>query len=114
MSDIALALHSTSAEWNYVSRPAYASFFAAFPFLKLAEWTPGPWRAYAMRALYTQALTEEQQARVSSSVARGKEGVQQAHATILRTVPFGSVGIRSPVDLQRDAEMGRGGWYVKW
>ena len=95
-------------------RPAYASFYAAFPFLKLAEWTPGPWRAYAMRALYTQALTEQQQARVTNTVARGRESVQQAQASILRTVPFGSVGIRSPVDLQRDQERGRGGWFVVW
>lgn len=92
--------------------PAYASFYAAFPFLKLAQYTPGPWRAYAVRALYSHTLTEEQQSQVTDGFARGREGVQRAHEKVLKTVPFGAVGVRSAAELERDEAIGNGGWWI--
>ncbi|KAH8110211.1 hypothetical protein DFH11DRAFT_814559 [Phellopilus nigrolimitatus] len=93
---------------------AYASFYATFPFLKMAEWTPGPWRQYAMRTLYTRALSEDQQAQVSENIARSKEGFQRANDTIYRKVPLNAIGMRSPADLEKDANQGRGGrWFPR-
>lgn len=91
---------------------AYASFFAAFPFLKIAEYTPGPWRQYAIRALYTHALTPSQQDQFTHNLVRGRDKIQSANESIYRKVPFGAVGVRTLADLQKDEEMGRGGiWY---
>ncbi|THH08855.1 hypothetical protein EW145_g2431 [Phellinidium pouzarii] len=93
---------------------AYASFYATFPFLKLAEWTPGPWRQYAMQALYTHALTKDQQAQVSDNISKGKVGYQRAHESIYRKVPFGAVGVRSTADLEKDELLGRAGsWFSR-
>lgn len=38
---------------------AYAAFYAAFPFLKVASWVPGPWKQWAVRVLYRSAGGEE-------------------------------------------------------
>lgn len=95
-----------------VTASAYAAFYAAFPLLKVAEWTPGPWKQYAIRALYAQALSPEQQARVERGVEQGRQGVASAHAGLSRRIPFGAVGVRTEADLVKDEERGRGGvWY---
>lgn len=91
---------------------AYASFYAAFPLLKVAEWTPGPWRQYALRALYSHSLSPEQQGQVTENISRGKEQLRKANESIYRTVPFGAVGVRTVADLQKDEDNGRGGvWF---
>lgn len=93
---------------------AYASFYATFPLLKLAEWTPGPWRQYAVRALYTHALSPENQDRVTQNISRGREGLQKANESIYKTVPFGAVGVRTLADLEKDQGLGRGGRCFFW
>ncbi|KZO91238.1 hypothetical protein CALVIDRAFT_568393 [Calocera viscosa TUFC12733] len=87
---------------------AWTAFYAAFPFLKLAEWLPGApgqrWMLYAYRLAggdtKRQALDERYG--VSERFRRAGESVQ-------RGVPFGAVGVRTEVDLRRDREEGRGG-----
>ncbi|KZV84758.1 hypothetical protein EXIGLDRAFT_741850 [Exidia glandulosa HHB12029] len=88
---------------------AYAAFYAAFPLLKIAEWTPGPWKQYAVRALYSHTLSPEQQERVQRGVAQGRQGFSSAQAGMTRRIPFGAVGVRTDADLIKDDELGRGG-----
>ncbi|KAH7090046.1 hypothetical protein BKA62DRAFT_726279 [Auriculariales sp. MPI-PUGE-AT-0066] len=87
----------------------YAAFYAAFPFLKLAQWTPGPWKTYAARALYTHALNPEQQQAIENNVARGRQSVDDARATAVKRIPFGAVGVRTDADIAKDDELGRAG-----
>ncbi|TDL20300.1 hypothetical protein BD410DRAFT_791085 [Rickenella mellea] len=97
-----------------VRTTAWATFYASFPLLKIAEWTPGPWRAYALRILYSHSLTPDQQSQISGNIAKGKVQLQKANESIYRKVPFGAVGVRTVADLQRDEEMGRVGILYKW
>jgi len=97
---------------DLTSTPGYAAFYAAFPFLKAAQWTPGPWKAYAARVLYTRAFTPEQQAAVQQNIERGRQGVSDARAGATKAIPFGAVGVRTDADVIKDDELGRAGvWY---
>lgn len=74
--------------------------------------TPGPWKQYALRILYSHALSEEQRGNLTESITKGKAQLRKANDSIYTKVPFGAVGVRTLQDLQKDEELGRGGvWY---
>ncbi|KII85342.1 hypothetical protein PLICRDRAFT_56611 [Plicaturopsis crispa FD-325 SS-3] len=86
---------------------AYAAFYATFPFLKLASYTPGPWREWALRTLYSGTGVEEK-FNVTEKVEKAKGAYGKAYGK----VPFGAVGVRTQAEIIKDEEKGRGGvWY---
>ncbi|KAF7313174.1 hypothetical protein MKEN_01003900 [Mycena kentingensis (nom. inval.)] len=84
---------------------AYAAFFAAFPFLKAASFIPGTstW-AYVGVDEKLEELRERY---------RVDERRAQASETMYKTVPFGSMGVRTLYDLEEDARLGKGGVVYK-
>ncbi|KZT38266.1 hypothetical protein SISSUDRAFT_1033492 [Sistotremastrum suecicum HHB10207 ss-3] len=94
---------------------AYASFYAAFPFLKLAAWTPGPWKAWAVRTIYGYGggdqLNERYQ--ISENIGKANEQLKKANEKMYKVIPFGTVGVRTAADILKDEELGRQGmWCV--
>ncbi|KAJ7479575.1 hypothetical protein FB451DRAFT_1448576 [Mycena latifolia] len=91
---------------------AWASFYAAFPFLKAVQMLPGThtWGTWALNRAYRLAGGEQTAAELK---ARYRVEERRAHAEegVYRTVPFGAVGVRTAYDLEQDAKMGKGGVY---
>jgi hypothetical protein len=70
--------------------------------IKVAEYTPGPWRQYALR-LASDRLG------VTDQIRSANDRLRQTQDDLYRKVPFGTVGVRSWVDIEKDEQMGRGG-----
>ncbi|KAJ6532889.1 hypothetical protein DFH09DRAFT_993526 [Mycena vulgaris] len=102
-----LALKSGSVAANTA---AWASFYAAFPFLKAAQMLPGTstWGTWALNRAYKLAGGEQTAAELKERY-RVEERRMRAEESVYRTVPFGSVGVRTAYDLEEDAKMGKGG-----
>jgi len=90
---------------------AYAAFYAAFPFLKVATWIPGPWKQWALQMLYNTAGGEER-FQLQSRVDRMNQSLKKANDKLYKSVPFGAVGVRTAADLLKDDELGRQGFYL--
>lgn len=95
-----------------VTTAAWASFYAAFPFLKVAQMLPGTnsWGNWALNRGYKLAGGEERTAELKERY-KIEERRMRAEESVYRNVPFGSVGVRTAHDLQEDAKMGKGGVY---
>ncbi|KAJ7738264.1 hypothetical protein DFH07DRAFT_892725 [Mycena maculata] len=93
---------------------AWASFYAAFPFLKVAQMVPGTstWGAWALNRAYKLAGGEQTAAEVKERY-RVEERRLRAEESVYRNVPFGSVGVRTAYDLEQDAKLGKGGVYFR-
>ncbi|KAJ7463950.1 hypothetical protein FB451DRAFT_1403340 [Mycena latifolia] len=91
---------------------AWASFYAAFPFLKAAQMLPGThaWGTWALNRAYRLAGGEQTTAELKERY-RVEERRARAEESVYRTVPFGAVGVRTAYDLEQDAKMGKGGVY---
>jgi hypothetical protein len=66
---------------------AFAAFYTAFPFLKLASWMPGPWKQWALNVLYSRTGGEERWAlrdRIDKANVRWK----QANDKVRDMLPF--------------------------
>ncbi|KZT62723.1 hypothetical protein CALCODRAFT_479010 [Calocera cornea HHB12733] len=92
---------------------AWTAFYASFPFLTLATYLPGQpgtrWLSYAYRLAGGDTRKQELDERYGLS-----KGWGQAKESVQSGVPFGAVGVRTGVDLKRDAEAGRGGiWFER-
>ncbi|KAJ7202575.1 hypothetical protein GGX14DRAFT_154190 [Mycena pura] len=89
---------------------AWASFYVAFPFLKVAQVIPGTsaWGSWALRRAYTLAGGNQKTAELKEHY-RVEERRMRAEEALYRNVPFGSLGVRTAYDLEADAEMGKGG-----
>nr|GAT57220.1 predicted protein [Mycena chlorophos] len=89
---------------------AYAGIFAAFPFLKVASVLPGTsyWADWALRRAYVYVGGDEKLEELRERY-RVDERSAKAQQTMFRTVPFGSMGVRTAYDLEEDARLGRGG-----
>ncbi|KAJ7696211.1 hypothetical protein B0H17DRAFT_1053931 [Mycena rosella] len=96
------------------STAAWASFYAAFPFLKVAQMLPGThsWGNWALNRAYKLAGGEQTAAELKERY-RVEERRMRAEESVYRTVPFGSVGVRTAYDLEEDAKMGKGGVYFR-
>ncbi|KAJ6518144.1 hypothetical protein C8R47DRAFT_1031542 [Mycena vitilis] len=94
------------------STAVWASFYAAFPFLKAAQLLPGThnWGTWALNRAYKLAGGEETAAELKERY-RVEERRARAEESVYRNVPFGSVGVRTAFDLEQDAKLGRGGVY---
>ncbi|KAJ7022392.1 hypothetical protein C8F04DRAFT_1402370 [Mycena alexandri] len=90
----------------------WASFYAAFPFLKVAQMLPGTstWGNYALNRAYKLAGGEQTTAELKERY-KVEERRMRAEETVYRNVPFGSVGVRTAYDIQEDARKGKGGIY---
>ncbi|KAJ7064407.1 hypothetical protein B0H15DRAFT_794681 [Mycena belliarum] len=104
-----LALKSASLT---VNTAAWAAFYTAFPLLKAAQMMPGThaWGTWALRRAYTMAGGEQTAGELKERY-RVEERRMRAEDAVYRTVPFGSVGVRTAYDLEQDAKMGKGGVY---
>ncbi|KAF5378114.1 hypothetical protein D9615_007512 [Tricholomella constricta] len=93
---------------------AWATFYAAFPFLKVAQLMPGTstWGTWALDQAYKLAGGEETTAQLKEKYQVG-ERRQKAEESVYRNVPFGSVGVRTAYDLEDDARRGKGGTAFK-
>ncbi|KAF7334633.1 hypothetical protein MVEN_02293700 [Mycena venus] len=91
---------------------AWASFYAAFPFLKIAQSLPGTstWGTWAMNRAYKLAGGETTAAELKERY-RVEERRMRMEESVYKNVPFGSVGVRTAYDLEEDAKMGKGGVY---
>ncbi|KAJ7238266.1 hypothetical protein B0H12DRAFT_1137661 [Mycena haematopus] len=91
---------------------AWASFYAAFPFLKVAQMLPGTstWGTWALNRAYKLAGGEQTAAELKERY-KVEERRMRVEESVYRNVPFGSVGVRTAHDLQEDAKMGKGGVY---
>ncbi|KAJ7898637.1 hypothetical protein B0H14DRAFT_2674952 [Mycena olivaceomarginata] len=89
---------------------AWASFYAAFPFLKAAQMLPGTstWGTWALNRAYKAAGGEQTAAELKERY-KVEERRMRMEESVYRNVPFGSVGVRTAHDLEEDAKMGRGG-----
>ncbi|KAJ7113216.1 hypothetical protein C8R44DRAFT_741545 [Mycena epipterygia] len=93
---------------------AWAAFCAAFPFLEVARLLPGTsaWGTWALRRAYTMVGGEETVAEMKARY-KVEERRMRAEESVYRTVPFGSVGVRTAYDLEEDAKMGKGGVFFR-
>ncbi|KAJ7149575.1 hypothetical protein C8R46DRAFT_915636 [Mycena filopes] len=90
----------------------WAGFYAAFPFLKVAQMLPGG-SDWALRRAY-QLAGGEQTTRELKERYRVEERRMRAEESVYRNVPFGSVGVRTAYDLEEDARKGKGGvWFPR-
>ncbi|KAF7360985.1 hypothetical protein MSAN_01128700 [Mycena sanguinolenta] len=91
---------------------AWASFYAAFPFMKAAQILPGTssWGTWALNRAYKLAGGEQTAAELKERY-KIEERRMRVEESVYQKVPFGSVGVRTAHDLQEDAKMGRGGVY---
>ncbi|KAJ6479574.1 hypothetical protein C8R45DRAFT_353940 [Mycena sanguinolenta] len=91
---------------------AWASFYAAFPFMKAAQMLPGTssWGTWALNRAYKLAGGEQTAAELKERY-KVEERRMRVEESVYRKVPFGSVGVRTAHDLQEDAKMGKGGVY---
>ncbi|KAJ7176150.1 hypothetical protein C8R43DRAFT_872765 [Mycena crocata] len=109
-----LALQSASVA---TSTAAWAGFYAAFPFLKVAQMMPGTssWGTWALGRAYRMASGKEVAVDVRDLKERYRveERRKRAEEAVYRTVPFGSVGVRTAYDLEEDAKMGKGGVWIR-
>jgi hypothetical protein len=93
---------------------AWASFYTAFPFLKVAQMLPGTsnWGTWALNRAYKYAGGEQTAAELKERY-KLEERRMQAEESVYRNVPFGSVGVRTAYDLVEDAKRGKGGVYFR-
>ncbi|KAJ7058479.1 hypothetical protein C8F01DRAFT_1148318 [Mycena amicta] len=93
---------------------AYAGIFVAFPFLKVASIIPGTsyWANWALRRAYVYVGADEKVGELRERY-RVDERRAKAEQTMYRTVPFGSMGVRTLYDLEQDSRIGRGGMFFK-
>jgi len=87
---------------------AWTAFYAAFPFLKIAEYLPGQFGNRWMLAAYKLAGGDAKRAELDERYGV-TERFRQANDKVQKTVPFGAAGVRTNKDLERDREEGRGG-----
>ncbi|KAF8179924.1 hypothetical protein K438DRAFT_1842342 [Mycena galopus ATCC 62051] len=93
---------------------AWASFYAAFPFLKVAQILPGTstWGTWALNRAYKLAGGDQTAADLKERY-KIEERRMRLEESMYRNVPFGSVGVRTARDLEEDAKMGKGGVYFQ-
>ncbi|KAJ7641051.1 hypothetical protein FB45DRAFT_1053673 [Roridomyces roridus] len=107
-----LVLKSASAT---ATAAAWASFYAAFPFLKIGQMIPGSsgWSTWALQRAYRSAGGETNMEELREKY-RVEERRMKAEEAVYRTVPFGAAGVRTAYDLEQDAKMGRAGvWFTR-
>ncbi|KAG5650345.1 hypothetical protein H0H81_012552 [Sphagnurus paluster] len=89
---------------------AWASFYAAFPFLKLVQSIPGTstWGTRALALAYRLVGGQETTAQLKERY-QVEERRRKAEKSIYQNVPFGSAGVRTAYDLEEDTKKGKGG-----
>lgn len=88
---------------------AWGTFYALFPFLKLASWMPGGISQSAINALWKWAGGQES---VDEVRERYKVDDRIAQASEMRDRAAGAVGVRTDGDVKIDTAKGRQGAYV--
>lgn len=92
-----------------LSAAAWGLFYAAFPFLSLAERLPGRWGQRAMHWAYRAAGGDERKKQLDERYSVS-ERVNMAQRQVYQTVPFASAGVRTSYDIEQDNQRGRGGY----
>jgi len=89
---------------------AWASFYAAFPFLKISQFVPGlgVWSQRAIEWAYVAAGGNAKRQELDERF-RVSESWRKANDRMYKELPFGAAGIRTAADLAADDEAGPGG-----